>query len=83
MLVKRFQIQSKCIDPVEAKVYMEQSNYNIENGKKICIFFCPNYFFIFNVKLNGEFCINSAVQIYRDDILWEMQHPMREKSVIL
>ncbi|CAI2179658.1 14562_t:CDS:2, partial [Funneliformis geosporum] len=30
ILVKRFQIQSKCIDPIEAKFYMEQSNYNIE-----------------------------------------------------
>ncbi|CAB4401196.1 unnamed protein product [Rhizophagus irregularis] len=51
MLVKRFQIRSKCIDPIEAKFYMEQSNYNIEN----------------------------AAQLYRDDILWEMQHPMKEK----
>ncbi|GBB89830.1 hypothetical protein RclHR1_16660007 [Rhizophagus clarus] len=33
MLVKRFQVRSKCIDPIEAKFYMEHSNYNIENGK--------------------------------------------------
>jgi len=52
MLVKRFQIRSKCIDTMEAKFYMEESNYNIEN----------------------------AIQLYRDDVLWEMQHPMKEKS---
>ncbi|GES77457.1 carbohydrate-binding module family 50 protein [Rhizophagus clarus] len=51
MLVKRFQVRSKCIDPIEAKFYMEHSNYNIEN----------------------------ASQLYRDDLLWEMQHPMKEK----
>ncbi|RIA86872.1 Carbohydrate-Binding Module Family 50 protein [Glomus cerebriforme] len=55
MLVKRFQIQSKCIDPIEARFYMEQSNYNIEN----------------------------ATQLYRDDILWEMQHPIKEKSKLV
>ncbi|CAG8542791.1 7551_t:CDS:2 [Funneliformis caledonium] len=55
ILVKRFQIQSKCIDQIEAKFYMEQSNYNIED----------------------------AVQLYRDDLLWEMQHPMKEKSRLI
>jgi hypothetical protein len=23
--------------------------------------------------------VKSAAQLYRDDILWEMQHPMKEK----
>lgn len=39
MRVKRFQIRSKCIDPIEAKFYMEQSNYNIENGKYFILLF--------------------------------------------
>ncbi|CAG8624645.1 15228_t:CDS:2, partial [Racocetra persica] len=51
-LVKRFQLQSKCVDTVEAKYYMEQSNYDI----------------------------NKAVQIYREDILWEIQHPKRDDT---
>ncbi|CAG8528077.1 13152_t:CDS:2, partial [Racocetra fulgida] len=50
--VKRFQLQSKCVDTVEAKYYMEQSNYDIDK----------------------------AVQIYREDILWEIQHPKRDDT---
>jgi len=39
MLVKRFQVRSKCIDPIEARFYMEQSNYNIENGRYSLFFY--------------------------------------------
>ncbi|CAG8450866.1 13533_t:CDS:2 [Ambispora gerdemannii] len=52
-LIKRFQLRSKCVDPTEAKYYMEQSNYNID----------------------------AATQAYRDDVLWEMQHPRQEKGI--
>ncbi|CAG8575321.1 7881_t:CDS:2 [Ambispora leptoticha] len=31
-LIKRFQLRSKCVDPAEAKYYMEQSNYDIDSA---------------------------------------------------
>jgi hypothetical protein len=82
MLVKRFQIRSKCIDTTEAKFYMEQSNYNIEDGKKIFLL-CLIFFFFISLIQSFLWIRKSAVQLYRDDILWEMQHPMKEKSNLI
>lgn len=62
--LKRFQLLSKCVDYKMATIYMESSNWDIEEA----------------MRPKMKFVDLQAVAKYNDDLEWEKRNPKKERT---